>query len=803
MSRRKTGRKIVLGSALVGVATLAIIGLFVIGGGQTDTDTVEKPGLLATIEEGPKPALTPLRLESLDVPHEAAVERIQPAEPTALPGKASQAKHAKRAILGDLDGFEISREDLLKKKNGVYGYTSRNYGVTLDRGKVVFATLTDHEDLQDIIRPQVTFEFESVRVGNDIIAKGGKTDADISLEDRSVSFERGSVEERYTLHQESLEQGFILSELPDARGEISITASLGTNLWEPADGLKGSGVTFEYRGNEFISIRKPVALDAAGRRLDLAISTDNGRLTITVPGEWVARAPLPIRIQLHFHRSGGGSAQADDVPGHLVGTDRPVASRKIDIACNTLTGERFVVWVEPFGSGTFDRDIYGQRVASDGSLVGGVIFIAPGPTGAYEPTVSYGDSVDRYLVAFGEDPLEDGSSSDQRINGLILNSDGSGHTPVFVLDDSTGHDLSSRVAFDGKRWLCVYSLSVGPDSNIRARFVRSDGVPGDRVDIDGIEGERGSSPSAGGATVEFGNGIYLVAWEKKGADQDGVRVVVARTLDPSGSFLTPITTVSEAPDNSSRDVDVSVGNGRFLVVWRQDLNPFNGGQEANQPRVVRGRIMGQSLSFQTSSFEIGTGSANQHMPSAAYSATNDEWTVVYVDGSRARGNIFGNRISASGMVWSRDRITRDGTADIRPELSWNSKTNEMLVVYQSNSNGSVGVGAKRFSLDLQVPSTPGQPGVVRVPDQVGLYSITWSPSRDTGGSGLACYELERSTDGGRKFALVASPTTNTFTETVESGSEDGPHLYRVRARDRVAHFSAFSPNSVTVKGASK
>lgn len=74
---------------------------------------------------------------------------------------------------------------------------------------------------------------------------------------------------------------------------------------------------------------------------------------------------------------------------------------------------------------------------------------------------------------------------------------------------------------------------------------------------------------------------------------------------------------------------------------------------------------------------------------------------------------------------------------------------------------------------------------------MGLVTVSWMPSADTGGSGLKEYEVEVSDDGGGTWSRLATVTTNSHAYTAAPGSQ----LYRVRARDRALNVSPYSQTS--------
>jgi GH18 family chitinase len=72
----------------------------------------------------------------------------------------------------------------------------------------------------------------------------------------------------------------------------------------------------------------------------------------------------------------------------------------------------------------------------------------------------------------------------------------------------------------------------------------------------------------------------------------------------------------------------------------------------------------------------------------------------------------------------------------------------------------------------------------------GSVSLSWTPSTDTGGSGLAGYDVYRSSQAGGPFTRIASPTSNSFTDSGLTSRQ--AYSYYVKARDGAGNTSAAS-----------
>lgn len=382
--------------------------------------------------------------------------------------------------------------------------------------------------LPEIGRPRLSYSLEQVRIGNQIVDRFEDRTPAARVEEREIYYERGVVEERYVLLRDSLEQIFVVRELPADRGAITVTGRIETNLTPPPDGTIGSKLAFSHDGRERLSISDAVAVDAAGRRTGLELAYAEGRISLTVPSHWVADAVLPIVVDPLI----GGPISVDSSAAGTAGT--LPAPR---VAYNSVNNEWLVVWHEYLATENIGQAILGARVSASGALIQ-TFPISGLQEPNWFPTVSYAPSVNRYLVAWGQFKFSGDPYDVQRIAGRILDGSGAFLTSEFVIEDTTGFDGNPSAAFDGTNWYVAFDSSTpqgdGTDQyNVLGRFVSTAGVPGIRADPD-VDLDYAQFSS-----VAYANGVYLVLW-KKGVSSTGL---YARILNPSGSFLSPITEI--------------------------------------------------------------------------------------------------------------------------------------------------------------------------------------------------------------------------------------------------------------------
>ncbi|HVE39050.1 MAG TPA: hypothetical protein VNM14_04130 [Planctomycetota bacterium] len=660
-----------------------------------------------------------------------------------------------------LESLVTDLENELREKGGVYAYNSRHYGATLEAGWVDLAT---NHAIPDLGSPQLSYALEKITVGEAVIAKGGEAAGTPRPDRRTVVYRRGSVDEEYTLRADAMEQSFVVRELPAGRGAITVTGVVASNLTPPADGTRGSTLGFAYQGTEMITLSQAVAVDGAGRRLPLDLCWSDGRLSMTVPAEWVAGATLPILIDPLVGPS--FSVYSSSSPNTIF-TVNGYPVRMCDAAFSPLNQTWLVVWSERFGTGGmngFDYDVRARRITASGAPTGSTISVAASSAGEYEPAISYSTgsaSVNRYLIVWRHDPSNNLSDSDQYIRGKLYDADGvasfiSPRPNPFDLENPIGQDFAPGAAYSptNDRWYVSYTNKASSsDYNVRGRFVLSTGA------LDVSSNPDMDADVAARSSVAFENGVYLVAWEK---GTSAARSAVARVMLADGSFPAAGATEVESSANAPRELDVAGGGGTFLLVWRNSTT-----QE------VKGRIAaasaGPSVSFSTPALALSSGSVARATPRAAYSVSASAFYAVYSEGSV--GDLFGVRVTPAGAVFPPEQLTASPADDQRVELAWNSLTNEMLIVSAIVTPGSFEVRGQRFSMGAPPPAAPtgltATAGVAQV-------SLAWSAS-----AGATSYNVKRATTSAGPYTLISSGPGLSY---VDTGLTPGvPYFYVVSA----------------------
>jgi hypothetical protein len=129
-------------------------------------------------------------------------------------------------------------------------------------------------------------ELTGATVGGEPLALG---DGEPRLHGRTVRTARGALTEVIDAYPGSLEQSFVFERLP-SRGAIAVDVRIDTEL---APAVIAGGLRFaNERGH--VDYTKAVAVDAAGKRLPLAIEWTGTSARIEIPAAFVEQAQLPL-----------------------------------------------------------------------------------------------------------------------------------------------------------------------------------------------------------------------------------------------------------------------------------------------------------------------------------------------------------------------------------------------------------------------------------------------------------------------------------------------------------------------------
>ncbi len=194
----------------------------------------------------------------------------------------------------------------------------------------------------------LTFRVAAARVGGSTLPLDAGVPA--ARDGHALTYQRGSLVERYDVAPQSVEQSFVFQSLPQ-QGELVLELAVESELAATQD---AQGIRF---GNELGEVRygRATVLDAAGHSLELEQQLDGTRLSIRVPASFLAEASFPVTI---------------DPTISVFALDHSLIEDYLpDVAYDPATGNYLTVEEEWYSSS--DHDVYTVLTDSFGTIIGG------------------------------------------------------------------------------------------------------------------------------------------------------------------------------------------------------------------------------------------------------------------------------------------------------------------------------------------------------------------------------------------------------------------------------------------------
>jgi hypothetical protein len=353
-----------------------------------------------------------------------------------------------------------------------------------------------------------------------------------------------------------------------------------------------------------------------------------GAFTLARGGGLPAVAALPgsDRFLVVWDTGPGLRARFVDTAGRFASSEFPPTAGGGQagipaLTANPASGEFLVTWWD-FRAGP--GDIFGQRLAADGSLIGGEFLIAQAANFEnWPPAVAYLPTANEYLVVWYQEQDETG---DLNIYGQRISAAGARIGDVLLINSQGTPQVRPAVAANSAagEYLVVWSLiGPGPQGEILGQRLAADGLP-----------LGGATPIGQGdkAAVTYNSisGEYMLV------EADGTAQAVRLRPDGSVAGSTALSAPGAARNFSDLAVDAS---GGYVTVWEGP----DGGQDMSN---VFGREVsaGGELRGAQVTFDDRPSSGQLLYPAIAYNAQANVYLVAWesqLDGQRTvRARIY-------------------------------------------------------------------------------------------------------------------------------------------------------------------
>jgi hypothetical protein len=269
-------------------------------------------------------------------------------------------------------------------------------------------------------------------------------------------------------------------------------------------------------------------------------------------------------------------AQRVRYDGSLIGGNFAISTAIDDqtdptIAYNAKKNIFLVIWQDYRNSGSTKTDLYGQRVAHDGKLLGGNFVINKYSANSYQPNITYSSTNNEFMLVWQDDRSPSAVKLD--IYGQRLNSDGKAIGNEFVISSGTGDKSRPSVAYNiqSKVYLVAWDDKRQFSSNktdVYGQMVTATGsLAGGNFAISATTGYQIV------AAVESALNDFLVCFSDTRNYSQSKTDIYAQRISVSGKAVgNPIGVSNQADDQDKNSVAYAGRDNSYLVVWKDWRN---------------------------------------------------------------------------------------------------------------------------------------------------------------------------------------------------------------------------------------
>lgn len=387
-------------------------------------------------------------------------------------------------------------------------------------------------------------------------------DEDLSLDDLApmrrngdtVDVDRGAVIDRWHLRSAEAEQTFVFSDLP-RRADLEVEVSFETDL-----ACRPDGRGFEFRGPDGgVRYGAAIAIDARGRRTELASRLEGTRIVHRVPAAFVAEAALPIVVDPVVSTFSNSAASRD------FGSP--------DMAFDPAAG-RFLLVSERRWS-LSDTDVWSELREQDGQLVAGSgAWIDVSTDNWQNPQVANNAGASKFLVVA---EARDAGGSYTAIRGRVRDAVGptTVHPEITISTAPANDAVHPDVGGDGNpsgspHWAVVWGHRHSvTDTDVLYRIVRDDGTfttPSAIVLENSTADEIHTRISKSNGRADPASQSWMVVFEREISPT--THVILGAELAPDGSIVHP-TFLVRGPSGGSDFIEPDVSSPTEPILGRR------------------------------------------------------------------------------------------------------------------------------------------------------------------------------------------------------------------------------------------
>ena len=316
----------------------------------------------------------------------------------------------------------------------------------------------------------------------------------------------------------------------------------------------------------------------------------------------------------------GSAAYAGDrdltpeLVGGTIDLDTGVTSNMggVSAAYNSTDNEYRVVWFDSRITG--QNDVYAQRVATDGTLLGVNVTIISGSNSQTDTAAAYNPTANEYLISWKNQSDGPGSPGFNHAFGGIASATGG---LIGSETDLSNAGLEATLAYnsaDNEYFLEARNFAGGGTAGIYGRRVSAAGSP---VGGDVTITTSGAPAPAGQVAYNSNGNQYLATWRDQSASN-----LKGRIINADGTFATGVFLISSMFPESGLAASVAFDpvNDRYLVIFSEFCASGVYGQFVSSSGTLDGPV-----------FTVVEATAARLSPFVAYDGVNGVFLVGWID----------------------------------------------------------------------------------------------------------------------------------------------------------------------------
>ena len=284
----------------------------------------------------------------------------------------------------------------------------------------------------------------------------------------------------------------------------------------------------------------------------------------------------------------------------------------VSVAYNSADNEYRVVWFDSRIVG--QNDVYAQRLATDGTLLGANVTIIAGSASQTDTAVAHNPTTNEYLITWRNQSGPPGSPGFNHAFGGIASATGG---LIGGESDLSNAGLEATLAYnsaENEYFLEARNFAGGGVAGIYGKRVSATGAP---VGGDITITTAGAPAPAGQVAYNVNGNQYLATWRDQSAES-----LKGRIINADGTYATvPFVISSMFPESGlAASVAFDPANDRYLVVFSEFCASGVYGQFVSSSGTLDGPV-----------FTIVEATAARLAPFVAYDGVNGAFLVAWVN----------------------------------------------------------------------------------------------------------------------------------------------------------------------------